>query len=257
MDAAEAPAISQAELTTVLDEENLPYSSENGNWPGLNTELTRALADKMNRPLKIEWDDTLNEGLVSPLLREKNPTHLAVGIPVEPKMVEDEQRVGDKIHYSKAYASTRYVLVTRKSHDNLDAFQDMGTAKVGVEMSSVASRILWNYGFLVERLESQDHILRATLKGDLEYGVLWSNAGWLILSNDDFRDELRVQSTTTVLPGLAWNLAVAVGPSSRHLLPQIDKAINELQEEGVITDLFAKYATPYFEPFTQEGKTTP
>jgi len=92
-----------AELTTILDEANLPYSSEKGATPGLNTEIARALAEKLDRPLKIVWKNTLNSGVVSLLLRDEDPIHLAVGVPVEPLMVEDERRVGDKVLYSKAF----------------------------------------------------------------------------------------------------------------------------------------------------------
>lgn len=246
-----------AELTTVLDEENLPYSSEKGAAPGLNTEIARALAEKMGRPLKIVWENTLNEGVVSPLLRHEDPIHLAVGVPVEPLMVEDEQRVGDKVLYSKPFASTRYVLVTRKSHKPVRYFEDVGTAKVGVEMSSVASGVLWSYGFHLEYLESQDRILRAMADHELDYGILWSNAGWLIDNNDAFRDALRIHTAETTVPGLAWNLAVAIGPANAALLPHVNEAIDKLKDEGAFKRLFAKYATPYFEPFAEEGNTSP
>ena len=132
-------------------------------------------------------------------------------------------------------------------------FKEIGREPVGVEVGSVGGRWLWNEGYLLRRLGSQQRILERIAGGDLRYGLLWPNAGWLIAQDEVFRESLRIQLVDPKIDQMRWNMAVAVSRRDRELLPGIDAAILKLARAGRFEALFAKYEVPYFNPFEDEA----
>ena len=236
----------------VLDENNPPYSTLRPMPEGLELDVARLIAAHMQVGLEIVWTDTLKHGLLSYLVEDEGEVALAVGVPVEPTTIEDEARVGDKVLYSIPYASTRYVLVSRKSFPEIPNFHAVGREYVGAELGSVASSRLWDEGFLVHGMASQDELLKAVARGELPYAVLWSNAGWLIGQSERLDEALKVQSAEPDIAGLSWNLAVAVRRERPDLLKKVNTAIEELRRVNAFQPLFDHYGLPYFQPFTPE-----
>ena len=235
-------------LSLVLDENNAPYSLHGPPASGLELDVARLIATQMDAELDIQWTDTVKHGLLSFLVEDQDPVQLAVGVPVEAKTVEDEELVGDKVLFSVPYASTRYVLVSRKSFADLPNFKAVGREYVGVERGSVASSRLWDEGFLLEGMASQERLLRAVAAGEIPYAVLWSNAGWQIERNAQLSEVLKVQPAEPGINGLTWNLSVAVSPMHDHLMPEINTAIRSLRDAGAFRLLFSRYGIPFFEP---------
>lgn len=243
-------------VSVVFDQNNLPYSSQNGRPAGLYVEIAHLLAQAMSIELDPRWVDTRYGGLLS-LLAEDDPIQLAVGVPIEPNTVEDEERVGEKVLYSEPFACARYVLVTRQNGQELQTFRAIGRARMGVEFGSIASGVLWDKGFLIERKSSQDQILKSLVQGDVVCGVLWNNAGWLIEHDDVYRDALRVHPADPENDRLAWDLAVAISPEHAYLLPKVNAAIQVVLKHNILKPLFEKYAVPFFEPTTGKGNSKP
>lgn len=235
-------------LTVVFDEENLPYSSRRERPPGLNVELARLIASRLQLTLDIHWVNTEREGLLSFLLDDGEGVSVqaAVGVPLEARAVEDERLVGPEVLFSEPFASTRYVLVTRKEHAPLREFRAVGLAPVGVERASVASMRLWDSGFVVKRMQSQRSILEAIVRGDINYGMLWSNAGWQINRDDRFREVLTLSSVEPKVSGMEWDLAVAVNRKHDYLLPRLNEAIAALRSAGAFEPIFRLYHMPFF-----------
>lgn len=244
-------------FVVVADQENLPYSSRRQSPPGLDVEIALAIANELGAPLEMRWVDTLDEGLLKPVLDPDEDVHAAIGVPIEPRTVEDSAAVGEEALYSLPYARARYVLVTRKAFRDLNSIEETGRSELGVEIGSVAAHELWNAGFITRHFGSQERILDELLAGGIDYGVLWNNAGWLIQQNDEWRDAFKLQVIPWGVPQTEWNLAVAVGRHNRELLPLIDGAILKLKKSGAFMRLFEKYHVPYFEPVVTEGIAKP
>lgn len=242
-------------LRVILDRNNLPYSSLEGHPSGLDAEIAGEIARRIDRPLQIVWADTLDEGLLTPVVTEGGEADIAVGVPVEPAAVEDSMYVGRHVIYSLPYASTGYVLVTAKDHARVSELADIGRGVIGVEVGSVAASQLWDRGYLLRQFGAQERILEAIASGELEYGVLWSNSGWLIDQNDIFRESVAIQPAEIDMLTPRWNFAAAVGHHNRELLPVIDSVIYAMRQEGVFRSLYEKYHIPYFDPF-EEGSPT-
>ncbi|MCH7908886.1 MAG: transporter substrate-binding domain-containing protein [Candidatus Hydrogenedentes bacterium] len=238
--------------SVVLDQNNPPYSRQRPMPEGLELDVARLIAAHMQVELDIVWTDTLKHGLLSFLVGDESKVTLAVGVPVELTAIEDEARVGDKVLYSIPYASTRYVLVSRKSFPEIPNFHAVGREYVGAELGSVASSRLWDEGFLVQGMASQDELLEAVARGELPYAVLWSNAAWLIGQSERLEEALKVQSAEPDIAGLSWNLAVAVRRGRPDLLKKVNTAIEELRRVNAFEPLFDHYGLPYFQPFTPE-----
>lgn len=243
-------------LRVILDQDNLPYSSLEGHPSGLDAEIAGEIARRIDRPLQIVWANTLDEGFLTPVVTANGEADVAVGVPVEPAAVEDSKYVGREVLYSLPYASTGYVLVTARDHAVVDELIDVGRGVIGVEIGSVAASQLWDRGYLLRQFGAQDRILEAIASGDLEYGVLWSNSGWLIDQNSAFRGALTIQPAEIDMRTPRWNIALAVGHHNRELLPLVDSVIYAMRQEGVFRALYEKYHIPYFEPF-EEGTPTP
>ncbi len=250
-------AFAEATLSVVFDEDNLPYSKREGMPDGLDVEIAQLLALQMGVSLDIHWVNTLEEGLLTPLTRGDSPIQLAVGVPIEPKTIEDERRVAGDILYSIPYATAQYVLVSRATATDLPAFKAIGREPIGVELASVASTRLWDEGFAVEGLSSQDELLKAVARGAFAYAALWNNAGWLIDHDDALRGRLKIQPAAPEFRGMRWNLAVAVGKQNAQLLPKLNEAIAALRKLDAFRPFFVKYGIPYIAPFNQEEPSTP
>ncbi|MBI3735507.1 transporter substrate-binding domain-containing protein [Candidatus Sumerlaeota bacterium] len=241
-------------LSIVFDQSNLPYSDKHENPAGLDVEIAGEIANILGAELDRRWTNTLEDGLISPLLDAKEPVDFAVGAPLDPRAVEDTHRVGQEALYSIPYAAARYVAVTRKDAANLLSFADIGHDLIGVEVGSVAAYELPKHGYLVDLMGSQEKILDALSDGKLRYGLLWPNAGWQIEQNPKWRETLKIQSVKPDFSGLEWRIAAAVGPTRRELLPRIDAALLQLKKQNRIKPIYEKYKVPYFAPFEEEEK---
>jgi len=236
-----------------LDSENLPYSDRKGQPPGLDTEIAIELSTRLGQTLRVHWVDSLDDGLLTPVLRESEGVDIAVGIPIEDRAVEEKLRVGEQVLYSIPYASTGYVLITHKDFRDLGSFEEIGRATIGVELGSVGGHELWNQGYLLQYFGSQERIIDEVANGDLACGLLWANAGWSIGQDELWAERIKIQNVKPDIIDMRWNVAIALGRHNRELLPKIDNAIIQMKREGVFKRIFAKYNIPYFEAFEEES----
>ena len=250
-------AFAEASLSVVFDEDNLPYSKRDGMPEGIDVEIARLLALQMGVSLDIHWINTLDEGLLTPLSKGDASIQMAVGVPIEPKTIEDERRVADEVLYSVPYATAQYVVVSRVSTADLPTVKAIGHEPIAVEYASVASSRLWDEGFAVEGVPSQEELLKAVARGAYAYAALWNNAGWLIERDDALRGKLKIQPAPLEIKGMRWNLAVAVGKQNASLLPKINEAIAALRGLDAFRPFFVKYGMPYVAPFNPEEPSTP
>jgi ABC-type amino acid transport substrate-binding protein len=243
-------------LTAVFDSSNLPYSSEQGESHGLNVEIARLIAEAADVDLEIRWIDSERDGLLSQLLAELDPADLVFGVPIEPKIVEDEKRIGGDVAYSLPFVSARFVMVTRQDMPDLRNFRAAGLKPIGVQAATVASTRLWDEGYVREMMPSQEHVLTALAAGDIDYAVLWNNVGWLIEQNNAWRETLKIQDAAPETYGFSWDFAVALRLEDRALLGRVNKAIERLAKENVFVPVFEKYHVPYYKPKKHEELQT-
>lgn len=243
--------VDRKELVVSMDPASLPYSSANGERPGLDVELARALADRLGVKLRIEWLDTHHESAVGKLLERE--CDLVFGEAVDVDAVADDEELAGKVIYSQPYYGTGYVLVRRKSGPRVHSLKEIKEAKsfrLGTEAGSVADYRLRQAGHLRRLYRNQLAVLKALSDGDIDFAYLWANAGWTLHTTPEFDVELEA----CYVPEDHWNIAVAMVRGDDELQRHVDEALGTMIEDGTVARAVTRYHVPYFAPLPEPGR---
>ena len=249
-------------LTICADPRNLPYSSSDPKAPGVDIEVAQLLAKGLGVTLKFHWLDTLRESLLADMLREH--CDCVLGVPIEERAMEETIEIGKRVNYSTPYFGTGYILVAREGQQpaSVKKLEDIRTETLGAEAGSIAGDLLKQKGYNRRVYRSQIAVLNGLQKGDIAFGMLWANAGWLI-ENGPPNPRRGAQTTTPAYPdlklveaylpgpGFRWDIAVAVRKGDEDLKHAIDSVIQEKIIGEPIEKICKKYKLPYYEPFSQ------
>lgn len=252
-------------LTVCMDVRNLPYSNADPEFPGLNVEVAHLLAEELGVELELHWLNTLRDSLLADMLR--GHCDCVIGIPIEERAMSESIQLGKRVDFSKPYYGTGYVLVKRKNNQQSPkTLKDIKSETIGAEAGSIASDVLRQMGYNRRVYRSQIAVLNALQKGQIAYGCVWANVGWLIEKGS------RIQQTeqiSTVYPELEivegyvpesrlrWNVAIAFSKDTpkrrtREFQDTVNKIIGDKWSEEKLKELSEKYHLPYFAPFQEE-----
>ena len=96
--------------------------------------------------------------------------------------------------------------------------KDIKSETIGAEGGSIASDVLRQQGYNRRVYGSQIAVLNALQKGQIAYGCVWANAGWLIEKGSRIQQaeqvstvypELEIVEGYTPEPRFRWNVAIA------------------------------------------------
>lgn len=254
-------------LIVCMDVRNLPYSNADPELPGLNVEIAHLLAEELEVELELHWLNTLRDSLLADMLH--GHCHCVIGVPIEERAMSESVELGKQIDFSKPYYGTGYVLVKRKSNKKSPkSLKEIKSEMIGTEAGSIASDVLRQMGYNRRVYRSQTAVLDALQKGQIAYGCLWSNAGWLIEKGSRIQ---RTEQTSTVYPDLEivegyvpeprlrWNVSITFTKDSPKLRTRdfqdlVNTIIEQKWSEEKLKELSEKYYLPYFAPFQEEEK---
>ena len=249
-------------LTVCMDVDNLPYSIRDAERPGLDIEAAQLLAEGLGVKLEFHWLNTLRESLLADMLHEH--CDCVFGIPIDERAMEETIEVGKKVDFSTPYLGTGYILVAQKGQrpQSVTGLSQIKTEALAAEAGSVAADVLKQKGYNRRVYGSQIAVLNALQQGQIAYGVLWANAGWLIVNGapdghravqrpDVAYADLRLVDGYTPEPGFRWNVAVAVRKGDADLKDAINAVIQEKLTTERIKAICNKYQIPYYPPFSQ------
>jgi polar amino acid transport system substrate-binding protein len=241
------------ELVVSMDPANLPYSSATEEQPGCDVVLARALARELGVKLRIDWIDIHRKTAIGQLL--DGECDVAFGAAIEPRAMDDEEEIGDRVIYSRPYYGTGYFLVTRKGGPAANSLQDLKgdkSRRLGAEAGSVADYELRQRGYLRRLFRTQLSVLKSLHDGGIDYACLWANVGWTLHASP----ELEVQIVEGYVPEDHWNIAVAMRRGDDELKRHLDEALQKLVDDKTVVRALADYHVPYFPPFDVASKTT-
>ena len=254
-------------LTVCMDVRNLPYSNANPDLPGLNVEIAHLLAEELGVKLELHWLNTLRDSLLADMLR--GHCDCVIGIPIEERAMSEAVQLGKRVDFSIPYYGTGYVLIKRKnSQQSPKTLEDIKVETIGTEAGSIASDVLRQTGYNRRVYRSQIAVLDALQKGEIAYGCMWANAGWLIKKGsriqqaetaDTVYPELEIVDGYIPEPRLRWNISIAFSKTTPELDTQsLQDAVNTIIEqkwsEEKLKGLAQKYHLPYFAPFQEDDK---
>ena len=252
-------------LNICIDIDNLPYSSADAKLPGIDVEVVQRLAEGLGVELKFHWLNTLRDSPLADMVRKH--CDCVIGVPIDTRAMEETMQIGKRVDFSKPYLGTGYVLVERK-HEKTHRIKSLAEVKaetLGVEAGSIAGYVLKQRGYDRRVYRSQIATLNAVQKGQVAYGMLWANAGWLIEKGPPNRKDdaehtapvyanLKLVEGYTPEPGFRWNVAIAVRKEEPDLLNAINAVIAEKLTGEQIRKICDKYHLPYYPPFKPTEK---
>ena len=252
-------------LTVCMDIRNLPYSNADPELPGLYVEIAHLLAEELGVKLELHWLNTLRDSLLADMLR--GHCDCVIGVPIEERAMSEAMQLGKNVDFSKPFYGTGYVLVKQKSNqESPKTLKDIKLETIGTEAGSIASDVLQQMGYKRRVYRSQIAVLDALKKGQIAYGYVWANIGWLIEKGSRIQQP---EQTDTVYPELEivegfvpetrlrWNVAIAFSKDkptreTRELQDVVNTIIEQKWSAEKLKELCEKYYLPYFTPFQED-----
>jgi ABC-type amino acid transport substrate-binding protein len=242
----------RGELVVSMDPANLPYSAATGDRPGFDVELARALASELGVKLRIDWIDIHRKTAIGQLL--DGECDLAFGSAIEPRAMDDEEEIADRVIYSRPYYGTGYFLVTRQNGPSAKSLVDLkgeASRRLGTEAGSVADYSLRQRGYLRRLFRTQLAVLKSLSDGGIDYAYLWSNVGWTLHASP----ELGALLVSDYVPEDHWNIAVAMRRGDDELKQHVDEGLQKLIDKEIISQALKSYHVPWLPPFTVVDET--
>lgn len=204
------------------------FVDENDQLMGFDVEVARAIAAKLGVEAEIipgEWD-----GLFAGM--DAGRYDIVVnGVEVTPERTE-------KYDFADPYAYIRTALIVRGDNETIKTFEDLKGKKTANSIASTYMNLAEDYGATCYGVDTLDETLTMVLQGRVDATL---NA---IVSYTDYMAQhpdanLKVVATTEDASNVA--IPMRKGAETASLLEAINKAIAELREEGVISELSVKY----------------
>lgn len=252
-------------LTVCMDVRNLPYSNADPELPGVYVEIAHLLAEELGVKLELHWLNTLRDSLLADMIR--GHCDCVIGVPIEERAMSESIQLGKNVDFSKPFYGTGYVLVKQKSNQTSPkTLEDIKLETIGTEAGSIASDVLRQMGYNRRVYRSQIAVLDALKKGQIAYGYVWSNIGWLIEKgsriqqpeqSDTAYPELEIVKAYVPETRLRWNIAIAFSKDiptreTRELQDAVNTIIEQKWSEEKLKELSEKYHLPYFAPFQED-----
>jgi putative heme-binding domain-containing protein len=233
----------QGEMVVSFDPANLPYSSARDDRPGFDVELARALAQRLQVKLRIEWLDVQHETAIGQLLAHQ--CDLVLGEAIAANVMADDEELAGKVLYSQPYYGTGYVLVRRKHGPSVRSLSELKgprSERLGTEAGSVADYSLRRRGYLRRLFRNQLAALTALNNATIDYAYLWANVGWTLHTSPD----LDLEIVATDAPEDFWNVAIAVRREDEELKQHVNAALTGLIADGTVARALARYDMPSY-----------
>lgn len=204
------------------------FVDENDELMGFDVEVARAIAQKLGVEAQIvpgEWD-----GLFAGM--DAGRYDIVVnGVEVTPERTE-------KYDFADPYAYIRTALIVRGDNDTIKTFEDLKGKKTANSIASTYMNLAEDYGATCYGVDTLDETITMVLQGRVDATL---NA---IVSYTDYMAQhpdanLKVVATTEDASNVA--IPMRKGAETASLMEAINKAIAELHEEGIISELSMKY----------------
>lgn len=232
-----ASAAENAPLRLCADPDNLPFTSDKAENPGIYREIAKAVAQELNRPLKEVWYRTNFGKRATRVTLLAKQCDFSVGLP------GDSDFMGPALIFSRPFMKAGYALVLKKPA-TASSWADLNGKKIAVQQNSTPQTFLAAKDniTMVTELNPEDTV-KAVASGAADAAFVWApSAGYVnkTLYSDSF----------TIIPvdgpGMQWPVAVAFGKRDGALRDAVNGALDRISAK--IDDLKVKYGFPAAEP---------
>lgn len=202
------------------------YHDEEDNLVGYDTEVAQKIAEKLGVEVEFvegEWD-----GLFAGLDAGRYDI-IVNGVDIT------EER-SEKYDFTDAYAYNRTALIVKGDNEEIQTFEDLNGKTTANTLSSSYAALSESYGATTKGVDTLEQTIELVLNGhvDATLNAEVSYYDYLEVHPDaDLKIATFTEDTTHV--------AIPIRKGEDELREAINKALAELAEEGVLTELSEKY----------------
>ena len=241
-----ASVAENAPLRLCADPDNLPFTSDKAENPGIYREIGKAIAQELNRPLKEVWYRTNFGKRATRVTLLAKQCDFSVGLPGESDFM------GPALIFSRPFMKAGYALVLKKPA-TVSSWADLNGKAIAVQQNSTPQQFLATKGniTMVTELNPEDTV-KAVATGAADAAFVWApSAGYLnkTLYSDSF-NIIPVDGT-----GMQWPVAIAFGKRDGALRDAVNAALDRISTK--LDDLKVKYGFPAAEPVALAEAATP
>jgi polar amino acid transport system substrate-binding protein len=233
---------SRGTLIVGLDQNNLPFSTAHPQPAGLDYEIARRIAEKMDVSLEVYWAYSSHDSYPAKLA-QKQLCDVILGV-----MPDD--RFADRVLFSEPYFHAEYQYAVRADQlaaSDVDQLRDgLIAVEQGVAVRVLALNNVRPYGSLADVLEAV-----VTRKSPAGY-VVSSRGHWL--AEQRWPGQIRFISPPSHDDRFA--ICAAVRRNEPDLKVAIDLALAELRQSGDLQEVFAQWNVPFDSTRANEKPTT-
>lgn len=204
------------------------YVDENDELTGYDVEIAKAIADKLGVEIQIvpgEWD-----GLFAGM--DAGRYDMVVN------GVEVTEERADKYDFSTPYAYIRTALIVKGDNDSIKTFEDLKGKKTANSIASTYMNLAESYGATCYGVSTLDETLTMVLQGrvDATLNAIVSFTDYMAQHPDS---NLKVVATTEDASNVA--IPMRQGDETASLREAVNKAIDELREDGTLSELSTRF----------------
>lgn len=204
------------------------YVDENDELTGYDVEVAKAIANKLGVEIEIvpgEWD-----GLFAGM--DAGRYDMVVN------GVEVTEERADKYDFSTPYAYIRTALIVKGDNDSIKTFEDLKGKKTANSIASTYMNLAESYGATCYGVSTLDETLTMVLQGrvDATLNAIVSFTDYMAQHPDS---NLKVVATTEDASVVA--IPMRKGDEVASLREAVSKAIEELQEDGTLSELSIRF----------------
>ena len=204
------------------------YVDENDELTGYDVEVAKAIADKLGVEIQIvpgEWD-----GLFAGM--DAGRYDMVVN------GVEVTEERADKYDFSTPYAYIRTALIVKGDNDSIKTFEDLKGKKTANSIASTYMNLAESYGATCYGVSTLDETLTMVLQGrvDATLNAIVSFTDYMAQHPDS---NLKVVATTEEASNVA--IPMRQGDETASLREAVNKAIDELREDGTLSELSTRF----------------
>jgi len=236
-------------ITACADPYSFPYSTSDGEPPGFDVEIFRAIAAKAGLKPHLFWADTGTRGGLGRALRnsiDKGNCDFFMGLAYG----EEEEIKDHKLALTKPYMGMGYVLLVQGKAATVKSLEDAkkNKVKIGVSMSTPLDDYLFTNGYDRSLYLQNRRIMEAMNKGEIDAGMVWSTA--LGEAKRDFPNaKFKLAEGFVPKEGLRFNAAWAVKAKDASMKQFLEESFDALMKSGEIKKIVESYAIPFYQPF--------
>ena len=233
-----------------------PYTSTTNYPRGFDVDIMMQIAAKEQINMDIYWAEQKMRGGLGKALRHsimKNRCDVYMGIANSDSSKDEIEE--KKLVFTKPYLGVAYVPIANPEVKDFTEMEEIkGKSKPGVAMSTAIDGYLFYNGYDRDLYARKPTEIDAVGKQEIEMAFVMSTQ--LAKARLKYKDApFRVIRSFNPPAELRWNVAAVIRGGDNELLALLNKHIEEMMNDGTISEIVEKYNVPYFRPFPEIAST--